>query len=290
MDDIEGKFPVGASRCENVDFRSNYETSGLFAQIRPDIVFSLLGVKGSPKAVKDHPSRFFVPQLQFNTNLMDAAMKFGVEWYLYTSSLGVYPKAQIYYEDNMWTDFPSRDDWFGGWAKRMGEVQAEAYNIEGHKNISIVRPTNVYGPHDNFDLENAMVVPSLIRKIMTQKDVEVWGDGSQIRDFMYADDVARAMIHVVEWKMTDPVNIGTGIGTSIRELVDTIVECSNKKVRIHWDLSKPIGDKTRIMNVDRLRNIGFHPQHDLKYGVGETIKWFVENEKTVDNRYNAFKE
>ena len=130
-----------------------------------DYVFNVVGVKGSPKMCKEQPADFMVPMLQFNTNMMEAARRAGVKWYLFTSSVGVYHPAEVFKEDDVWKTFPSNNDRFAGWAKRIGELQAEAYKIQYDWNcISIVRPANVYGPYDNFDPENAMVIPSLIRK------------------------------------------------------------------------------------------------------------------------------
>jgi GDP-L-fucose synthase len=156
-----------------------------------DYIFNVVGVKGSPQACATQPADFMVPMLQFNTNMMEAARKSGAEWYLYTSSVGVYSPAEVFYEDDVWKTFPSPNDRFAGWAKRMGELQAEAYAIQyGWKNCSIVRPANVYGKFDNFNPVNSMVIPSLIRKAQENEILEVWGDGSAIRDFIYADDVA----------------------------------------------------------------------------------------------------
>ena len=130
-----------------------------------DYIFNIIGVKGSPKACAEQPADFMVPMLQFNTNMMEAARKANVKWYLYTSSVGVYSPADVFYEDDVWKTFPSPNDKFAGWAKRIGELQAEAYAIQyGSNNISIVRPANIFGKYDNFNPVNSMVVPSLIRK------------------------------------------------------------------------------------------------------------------------------
>ena len=131
---------------------------------------------------------------------MEAARRCGVDRFLYTSSIGVYSPSEIFHEDDVWNTFPSPNDRFAGWAKRMGELQAEAYAIEyGWERISIVRPANVYGPFDNFDPGSAMVIPSLINRATSgENPLLVWGDGSQIRDFVHADDVARGMLVVVE--------------------------------------------------------------------------------------------
>lgn len=288
IDPVE-RCPNGAHfyKC---DFRNRNEVKKLFKKYHPNYVFNLLGVKGSPKVVMENPSKFFTPQIQFTINLMDIAMEYDVDWYLYTSSIGVYPKSEIYYEDDCWKDFVSRDDWFGGWAKRMGEVQVEAYNREGKLNTSIIRPANVFGPYDNFDVNNAMVIPSLIRKINTDGEVVVWGDGSAVRDFVYTDDVARAMIFLVENKITEPINIASGKGITIKELVETILNNSPNKPIITWDTTKPIGDHKRVMNVDRIRSHGFELEWSFDRAIRETISWYLKNIDIVDDRYNVFKE
>ncbi len=157
-----------------------------------DIVFHLAGIKGSPSMTALQPASFYVPTLMFSINMMEAARRANVKQYLFTSSVGVYSPAEIFYEDDVWKTFPSENDKFAGWAKRICELQSDCYSIEHNwKEISIVRPANVYGPEDNFDPKSSMVIPSLIKKVFeTDKVIEVWGDGSTIRDFIFCDDVA----------------------------------------------------------------------------------------------------
>lgn len=255
-----------------------------------DYVFNLVGVKGSPKMCKEQPADFMVPMLQFNTNMMEAARKANVKWYLYTSSVGVYHPAEVFHEDDVWKTFPSENDRFAGWAKRMGELQAEAYAIQyGSSNISIVRPANVYGPFDNFDINNAMVVPSLIRKAHENSELIVWGDGSPIRDFIFAEDVALGMIYAVENKITQPLNLGSGTGITIRELVNVIVDNLGFKIDVKWDTDKPAGDGKRILDMSRAKSYGFEPKFTLEQGIKETIEWFRQNREIIDRRHNAFK-
>ena len=255
-----------------------------------DIVFNLVGVKGSPKMCKEKPASFMVPMLQFNTNMMEAARLAKVEWYLYTSSVGVYHPAEIFYEDDVWKTFPSENDKFAGWAKRIGELQAEAYKIQyGLNNISIVRPANVYGAYDNFDPENAMVIPSLIRKVHENDVLEVWGDGSPIRDFIHARDVARGMMYMVENEVSEPVNLGSGTGVTIKQIVDIIVDNVNKNVSVEWDSTKPTGDKKRILDMSRAKSHGFETKISIEDGIRETINWFSENKEKIEQRYNVFR-
>ncbi len=251
-----------------------------------DYVFNLVGIKASPKVTLEQPFDIMGPMLQFNTNMIEAALTTSsVKWFLYTSTVGVYTPAEVFYEDDVWNGFPSRNDWYGGWAKRMGELQCEAYEKQfGEGKCSIIRPANVYGPYDNFDPKNAMVVPSLIRKAYENDIIEVWGDGSSIRDFVHAKDVARGMLFAVENKITKPLNIGSGTGVSIKELAEIVSEYFNKPVK--WLTDKPSGDAKRIFSMERAKSYGFENEMSLKEGVVDAIEWFILNKDIVDKRFN----
>jgi GDP-L-fucose synthase len=258
-----------------------------------DIVFHLAGVKGSPLMTKVKPASFFVPTLTFSLNMMEAARRCNVPKYLFTSSIGVYAPAKVFLEEHVWKTFPSPNDRFAGWAKRMCELQAEAYKIEYKwKNISIVRPANVYGPYDNFDIDNAMVIPSLIRKASeSKKKMHVWGDGSPVRDFIFADDVARAMLIILKKGINEPINIGSGKGHTIKEIANFIAKkIKNGPLEIIFDTNKPSGDQKRLMNVDKLKRIGFKPKVNIRQGLLKTIEWYEKNKKEKFTKFNSFKE
>lgn len=254
-----------------------------------DYIFNLVGIKGSPKMCAEQPVDFMVPMLQFNTNMMEAAYRAKVKWYLFTSSVGVYAPAEIFKEDSVWKTMPSENDRFAGWAKRIGELQAQAYNIQyGWDKISIVRPANVYGPYDNFNPENAMVIPSLIRKANENPVLEVWGDGSPVRDFIFSTDVAKGMIFAVKNKITEPINLGSGNGNTIKEIVEIIVKNTQKDIKIKWLKDKPSGDKKRLFDMTKANSYGFKSETSLEEGIKNTIDWFNKNKKLIDKRYNAF--
>ena len=256
-----------------------------------DMVFHLAGIKGSPKMTQEKPASFFVPTILFNTNMMEAARKSGVERYLFTSTVGVYSPAEIFYEDDVWKTFPSENDKFAGWAKRMGELQAEAYAIEyGWDKIVIVRPANVYGPYDNFDPENAMVIPSLVKRATDgENPLVVWGDGSPIRDFIHAKDVAKGMLLALEKCPGYPINLGSGEGVQIKEIVEIIVSNMEQKPKVEWDTSKPAGDKKRLMDISRAKALGWKPEVSIEEGIKEVMQWYKENKDIVEKRYNVFK-
>ena len=255
-----------------------------------DYVFQLAGVKGSPAMTAKRPASFFVPTITFGVNMMEAARQCDVNRYLFTSSIGVYAPAEVFREDDMWKASPSPNDRFAGWAKRMGELQAEAYAIEyGWDNVSIVRPANVYGPFDNFDGANAMVIPSLIKRAMDGEiPLTVWGDGSPVRDFIHARDVARGMMLVMEKGYSQPVNLGSGTGVAIREIAETIAANIPGGLEIVWDTSKPSGDKKRLMDITRAKSLGFELTISLAEGIKEAMAWYAENSGVADNRYSAF--
>jgi len=252
-----------------------------------DFVFNLVGIKCSPRVCIEEPANIMGPMMQFNTNMLEAAMQEGVEWYLYTSTVGVYQPAEVLREDDVWNTQPSKNDWFGGWAKRMGELQCLAYQRQYKEGrCSIVRPANVYGPHDNFDLNSAMVVPSLIRKAFSNDKLEVWGDGSAIRDFIHAKDVARGMLFAVENKITDPINLGSGDEISIKRIAEAVA--TEAGVPIEWDTSKPTGDPRRVFDITRASQLGFEPQISIEEGVRDTIKWYLKNKELADGGKDVF--
>ncbi len=252
-----------------------------------DYVFNLLCIKGNPKFMKEKPASVFDPMILFNTNLLKAAKNSNVERYLYTSTLGVYSPAEIFYEDDVWKTFPSENDRFAGWAKRMGELQTEAYRIEyGWNNISIVRPANTYGPFDDFTSENSMVVPSLIKRAVDgENPMVIWGDGSPVRDFIHAKDVARGISLTLEKGISSeyPINLGCGEGCTIKNLVDVILNNLDKKPEIVWDTSKPMGDKKRILDISRAKSLlNWTPEISLEQGVRDILIWYKENRWNIN--------
>tara|TARA_B100000959_G_scaffold195874_1_gene204864 strand:- start:136 stop:615 length:480 start_codon:yes stop_codon:yes gene_type:complete len=156
----------------------------------------------------------------------------------------------------------------------MGELSCYAIRATyGYENISIVRPANIYGPHDNFGDEST-VIASLIKKGYHNDIINVWGDGTPIRDFIYSKDVARGMLHMVENKINVPVNLGSGKEVRISDIANTVGKYFDKEVK--YDESKPNGDMRRQMDTRRAESVGFEPKYTLEQGVIETIEWYNE--------------
>jgi GDP-L-fucose synthase len=259
-----------------------------------DIVFNLLGVTGSPKTNIEFPASFFMSNLYCAINLLEASKINKVKKYLYTSTYGVYAPSPLSKEDSVWKTFPSEHDKYAGWAKRMGELQVEAFQKQyDFMDIYIVRPANIYGPFANFNPINSMVVSSLLRRVISfENPLIIWGDGSNIRDFIYSEDVAEGMIQVLKKNIKTPINLGSGKGYSIKQLIETILKDKQIKFKpkIIWDKSKPSGDSKRILDTKKAKRFKILPVHSLKEGINKTISWYIKNCKKIDKlRHNEFK-
>jgi GDP-L-fucose synthase len=257
---------------------------------RMDYVFQLAGTKGAVSTGVKKAASFFVPHLIFNTFMMEAARQEEIDRYLYTSTIGIYPKAEVFKEDDAWNGPPHPTNLYAGWAKRMGELQAETYKIEFNwDKIAIVRPAAVYGPHDYFGSVSSMVVPALIhRAVSGENPFVVWGDGSGIRDFVFSEDIAVGMLLALKHANCVPVNLGSGIGYSIKELVDVITSYVGG-LEVQWDTSKPKGESVRVLDINRAREtIGYKPTVSLKEGIARTIEWYQQNKHSYVKHYNVF--
>ncbi len=255
-----------------------------------DFVFHLAGIKGSVEVTQTKPASFFVPLLMMNTNMLEACRINEVRKVVYTSSIGAYASAEVFKETENLEGPPM--DMFPGWAKRMAELQTQAYRIQYKlNNFAVVRPCNVYGPADNFDPKNAMVIPSLMHRIYHKEDpLMVWGDGSAIRDFVFSRDVAEGVILAIYYG-TGPgfVNLGSGKGFTIKELVETLHSFID--FNYDFDTSKSSGFPRRIMDISLARElIHYNPTTSLRDGLKETWEWFVKNQDEYLKRKNYFKE
>lgn len=258
-----------------------------------DFVFHLAGVKGSAEVTKTKPASFFVPILMMNTNVLEACRVNKVRKVVYTSSIGAYASNDIFKETDEMNGFEGEPmDTFPGWAKRMAELQIKAYQIQyGLSNFAIVRLCNVYGPGDNFDPKNAMVIPSLMYRIYHgESPVVVWGDGSAVRDFLYSRDAAEGVVSALYHGTSGAfVNLGGGKGYSIRELVETLSRFIDFKWR--FDRTKPEGFPKRVMDISKAQKvIHWRPMTPLEEGLKQTWDWFVKNQKEYLRKKNYFRE
>ena len=242
-----------------------------------DYVFNLLGIKGPPGMAQKYPVNSFEPMLLFSALLLKAAWANQVGGYLYTSSVGVYKPEEVLREDDVWKTQPSKHDWFPGQAKRIGEVHVEAYRRQYGWNTAIVRPSNIYGPYDNFNPESAMFMAYIIRQFAeNQNPIVISGDGNQARDFIHSEDAARGIILAAE-KSACPVNLCSGRETTVKEVVDILRRNTKHKGTIIYDTSRPSGDTRRVMDVTKLRSLGFEPKINLEEGIMTTFEWYLRN-------------
>ncbi len=254
-----------------------------------DIVFHVAGIKGSIEVTKSKPASFMVPMLMFNTNILEASRLNNVKNLIFTSSIGAYSSAEIFIERDSEESEPPMD-FYPGWAKRMAELQIQAYKKQYALNWSVVRPSNIYGPGDNFDEKNAMVIPSLISKIYKKQfPLKVWGDGSSIRDFAFSGDIADGLIQCAYFQpKCNYLNIGSGRGITIKELISslkTVVEFDYE-----FDLSKSNGFPKRVMDIEKAKKeIEYNPLTSISEGLKITWEWFINNSQEYHNRQNYFK-
>lgn len=223
-----------------------------------------------------------------NTNILEAARLNKVKKVVYTSSIGAYPPAEIFSEHMGTTDEPM--DMFPGWAKRMAEKQIESYKIQyGLENFAIVRPCNVYGPGDNFDPKNAMVIPTLMYRIYHKENpVVIWGDGKAVRDFAFSRDVAEGIILALYYGTKGSfVNLASGEGISIKKLVETLRGFLDFNYK--FDPTKPGGFPKRVMDITLAKKIiHYRPTTSLLEGLKETWNWYINNQKEYLLKKNYF--
>lgn len=257
-----------------------------------DYVFHIAGMKGSPVVVQKHTNTLLAGFLQMNTNMIQAMYHTPtVKWGLYCSTIGTYGPAEVFHEDKLWDQNPSPNDWYAGWGKRMGELLVDSLEKQyGKRHISIIKPVNIYGSYDNFDLRTSTLVPSLVRKVHEAIDsVEIWGTGEAGRDIIHARDVASAALYTLRQEISQPVNVGWGRRVTIKDLITTLVNLSGKDLEITHDLSKPTGDLSRVADVSRLRDNGWEPRVSLADGLRETLEWYSNN-TDYSGRWDPFSE
>jgi GDP-L-fucose synthase len=249
-----------------------------------DAVVHLAARGGGIGANRLHPGLFTYANLVMGSLVMEYARRAGVEKYLQVGTVCSYPKhtSVPFQEDSLWDGYPEETNAPYGVAKRALLVQAQAYRAEYGFNAITLLPVNLYGPHDDFDLESSHVIPAMIRKMVEAAGgrgktvVELWGDGSPTREFLYVDDCARAIVLALErYDDGEPVNIGTGQEISIRELAQKVAEAAGFRGEVRWDVSKPNGQPRRRLDVTRARDrFGFEAEVSFDEALRRTVAWY----------------
>ncbi|HAA75741.1 TPA: GDP-fucose synthetase [Candidatus Latescibacteria bacterium] len=244
-----------------------------------DVVMNLAADVGGIEYNVAHPASIFRNNLQAYMNCIEAARCEGVERFLVTSSACVYPRhcSIPTPEDEGFSDRPEPTNEGYGWSKRMEEYLGQAYAAEYGMKVGIARPYNCYGPRDNFDPEKSHVIPALVRRIIEgENPLVVWGDGRQSRSFLYVTDFARGLIEMAErYAEADPVNIGAEEETTVKELVELLVDLSGMDIDIQYDTSKPAGQPRRKCDSRKaVEKVGFAPRVALREGLAETLDYY----------------
>ena len=262
----------------------------LLSDTRPDLVFQAAGLVGGILANKRAPATYCHQNLLMGAFMLHESWRAGVAKYVSLIGGCSYPGAapSPIAETELWNGYPQGESAAYSLAKRMAVVEAQAYRKEHGFDAIVLVPGNVYGPHDNFDLEASHVIPALIRKFWDARregrpEVVAWGSGRPVRDFVYVKDACQAIVRAGEmYDGPEIINISSGVGTSIKELVETVAEMVGYEGRVVWDASKPDGQMDKRFDVTRMKEwLGFECRTSLREGLAETIAWFREHRESA---------
>ena len=286
---------IGRSSKE-LDLRNQTAVQDFFKVEQPEIVIDAAARVGGILANQDYPYTFLMENLQIQNNLIDTALKSNADKFIFLGSSCIYPKhaLQPLKEEYLLTDtLEPTNEWYAI-AKIAGVKACEAIRKQHGKDFVSLMPTNLYGPHDNFDLKTSHVLPAMIRKFHEAKlktaspngtggsTVNLWGSGTPKREFLHVDDLAQAVVYAVENRLEEHLyNVGTGTDLSIRELAEKIQSIVGHKGEIHWDSSKPDGTPRKLLDVSKLHQQGWHHQIDLEEGIQKTYDWFLKHEDNI---------
>lgn len=259
------------------------EVAEYFKRIKPDVVLHLAGKVGGIGINKAKPAEFFYDNIMMGTLVTHHSYINGASKLVSLAAGCGYPKLLDvpYSEEDFWKDLPDENSIGYSMAKKNLIIQSWTYREQFGFNSSVLLPANLYGPHDNFNLETSHVVPALIRKFLEAKEnnnaaVTVWGSGSASREFLYVDDTVQAIIDIAErYDESGPLNLGTGVETTVKELVETIKDLTGYAGEIVWDSSKPDGQPRRFYDMSKFKNaMRYVPNTSIKEGIQKTIEWY----------------
>ena len=275
---------IGKSSSE-LDLRNQHAVYDFYEKEKPEIVIDAAARVGGILANNDFPYQFLMENMQIQNNLIDGAHKSNVEKFIFLASSCIYPKfsPQPLKEEYLLTDsLEPTNEWYAI-AKITGVKACESINRQFGKNYISLMPSNLYGYYDNFDLETSHVLPAMIRKFIEAKQdndsvVTLWGTGTPLREFLFVDDMAEAVVFALENDLPGHIyNVGTGKDISIKELALTVQKITGHKGDIIWDTTKPDGTPRKLMDVSKMKELGWKYTTDLEDGVKKTFKWYLEN-------------
>lgn len=286
---LRGCVSVFVPRSRDYDLRQETAAQKLYADHSPDVVLHLAAVVGGIGINREHPGKFFYENLKMGMNLIEQARLARIQKFVAIGTVCSYPKFTPvpFKEEDIWSGYPEETNAPYGLAKKMMLVQEQAYREEYGFNGIYLIPVNLYGPRDNFDPRSSHVIPALVRKFVEAKEsgadrVEVWGSGSATREFIYADDAAEGILLGAEfYNEPEPVNLGSGMEISIRELAEIIRDLTGFEGDIVWDKSKPDGQPRRCLDTSRAKeNFGFEAKTPFRQGLQKVVDWYLESRKS----------
>lgn len=272
-----------------LDLRNQQAVLDFFKSEKPAVVINAAARVGGILANNDFPYQFIMENLQIQNNIIDASLKFDVEKFIFLGSSCIYPKLapQPLKEEYLLTNsLEPTNEWYAI-AKIAGVKACEAIRKQYEKDYVSLMPTNLYGTHDNFDLKSSHVLPAMLRKFHEAKEnnnapVTLWGSGTPMREFLFVDDMAKAVLFAIENKLPEHLyNVGTGEDLTIKTLAETIQEIVGHEGELIWDISKPDGTPRKLMNVSKMNQLGWKHSVKLTEGVQKTYDWFLKNKSEI---------
>ena len=267
-----------------LDLRNQQAVAEFYQDEKPAVVIDAAAKVGGILANNEYPYQFLMENLQIQNNIIDGALQAGIEKFIFLGSSCIYPKLapQPLKEDYLLTDsLEPTNEWYA-LAKITGVKACQAIRKQFHKDYVSLMPTNLYGYFDNFDLKTSHVLPAMIRKFHEAKTnntlVELWGSGTPMREFLFVDDLAEAVVYALENKLPEYLyNVGSGKDITIKELAETIQKVTGHKGEIIWDSTKPDGTPRKLMDVSKMKAVGWEYETALQEGIEKTYQWFLEH-------------
>ena len=281
----QGYKTITVRSSKELDLRNQKSVQEFFTQEKPDVVIDAAARVGGILANNNYPYQFLMENMQIQNNLIDSALKSEVKKFIFLGSSCIYPKLapQPLKESFLLTDsLEPTNEWYAI-AKISGVKACEAIRRQFGKDFVSLMPTNLYGPFDNFDLTTSHVLPAMIRKFHEAKmdknaPVTLWGSGTPMREFLHVDDLANAVVHTLENTLSEHMyNVGTGEDITIKKLAEVVQSIVGHTGEILWDTSKPDGTPRKLLDVSLINQAGWKAQIELKKGIDDTYRWFLEN-------------
>ena len=275
-------------KSSELDLRNQQAVNDFYNKEKPEVVIDAAAKVGGILANNDYPYPFLMENMQIQNNLIDGALNAGIEKFIFLGSSCIYPKfaPQPLKEEYLLTgSLEPTNEWYA-LAKITGVKSCESIRKQFDKDYVSLMPTNLYGYNDNFDLETSHVLPAMLRKFHEAKEnntpVKLWGSGTPMREFLFVDDMAEAVVYALENKLPEYLyNVGSGKDITIKELAETIQQVTGHQGEIIWDTEKPDGTPRKLMDVSKMATLGWEYSTELREGIEKTYSWFLENIKNI---------